>query len=77
MTDTHGISGIMKAGGGTYGRSHPRGVAATRIAAGLFLLALGIVFAAHGSNWTLLLFPAAALHFWLAARLLINVRTRH
>lgn len=74
MTDVHGLGGIMKAGGGTYGRRHPRGVAWIRLASGLGLIAVTASLCLRGWYWGTALLPFAALHFWLAARLLINVR---
>lgn len=77
MTEVHGLGGIMRAGGGTYGRRHPRGVATIRIATGLWLTALTATLCSRGWYWGLALLPFAALHLWLAARLLINDRAHH
>ena len=54
----------------SFDRRHPRRVAFLRIAIGIWLLGLTTFLCASGRWWGLLLAPFAALHFYLAYRLL-------
>lgn len=58
------------------GSRYPRQVACVRIGVGIWLLFLTSVLYRSGRDgkWALLLMPAAAVHFFLAYRLLRNAR---
>jgi hypothetical protein len=51
---------------GAYARGHGRAVACVRLAAGIWLLALGAYLCSRGVWWGLLFIAPAALHFHLA-----------
>jgi uncharacterized membrane protein len=54
----------------SFDRRNPRQVALLRIVIGIWLLGLTTFLCASGSWWGVLLAPFAALHFYLAYRLL-------
>jgi hypothetical protein len=58
-----------------YGRKSPRFVARVRIGVGLWLVALTAIMCGYSYWWGVLLLAPAALHFYLAYRLLHGVRT--
>jgi hypothetical protein len=54
----------------SFDRRHPRQVALLRIVIGVWLVGLTTFLCASGRWWGVLLAPFAALHFYLAFRLL-------
>jgi hypothetical protein len=48
-----------------------------RIAVAIWLLVLAGIFWSRGSDWGLALLAPAALHLWLAGRLLVRVQGQH
>ena len=59
----------------SYDRRHPRLIARVRIGVGVWLLVLAAILCGYGYWWGVLLLAPAALHFYLAYRLLHGVQT--
>ena len=59
----------------SYHRRHPRLIARVRIGVGVWLLVLAAILCGYGYWWRVLLLAPAALHFYLAYRLLHGVQT--
>ena len=74
MTGTHDTNVIRRIPAGRYSRRNPRTVAGVRIAVAIWLLVLAGIFWSRGSDWGLALLAPAALHLWLAGRLLARVQ---
>jgi hypothetical protein len=58
----------------SYDRRHPRVVPRVRIGVGVWLLILTAILCGSGSWWGLVLIAPAALHFYLAYRVLHGVQ---
>ena len=74
MTATHDANVITRIPAGPHSRRNPRTVAKVRIAVAIWLLVLAGIFWSRGSDWGLALLAPAALHLWLAGRLLARVQ---
>jgi hypothetical protein len=74
MTGTHDTNVITRIPAGPHSRRNPQTVAKVRIAVAIWLLVLAGIFWSRGSDWGLALLAPAALHLWLAARLLARVQ---
>ncbi len=77
MTGTHDTNVITRIPAGPHSRRNPRTVAKVRIAVAIWLLMLAGIVWSRGSDWGLALLAPAAMHLWLAGRLLARVQGQH
>jgi hypothetical protein len=74
MTGTHDTNVITRIPAGPHSRRNPRTVAKVRFAVAIWLLVLAGIFWSRGYDWGVALLAPAALHLWLAGRLLARVQ---
>jgi hypothetical protein len=74
MTATRDTTGSAGIPAGPYSRRPPQKVARIRTAVAIWLLVLAGIFWSRGYHWGAALLAPAALHLWLARRLLTSAR---
>jgi hypothetical protein len=74
MTGTHDTNVITRIPAGSHSPRNPRAVAKVRIAVAIWLLVLAGIFWSRGYDWGVALLAPAALHLWLAGRLLARAQ---
>jgi hypothetical protein len=72
--DTTNSAGILA---GPHSRRAPQTVAWVRVAVAIWLLVLAGIFWSRGYHWGAALLAPAALHLWLARRLVARVQRQH
>jgi hypothetical protein len=74
MIGTHDTNVITRIPVGSHSPRNPRTVAKVRIAVAIWLLVLAGIFWSRGYDWGVALLAPAALHLWLAGRLLARAQ---